>query len=75
MRAVGVESARASAGTRANGSGAHDREAVRGEPAAQVVEERPHAHDVGVQHEPGDGIAVGPGVDRVDRPSPSTARA
>ena len=42
------------------------REAVRGEPAAQVVEQRPHPHDVGVQHEPADGHAVGPGVDGVD---------
>ena len=43
------------------------REPVGGEAAAQVVEQRPHAHDVGVQHEPGDGHAVGAGVDGVDR--------
>ena len=42
------------------------REAVGGETAAQVVEQRADAHDVGVQHEPGDGHAVGPGVDGVD---------
>ena len=42
------------------------REPVRRESAAQVVEQRAHPHDVGVQHEPGDGHAVGPGVDGVD---------
>ena len=42
------------------------REAVRGEAAAQVVEQRPDAHDVGVQHDAGDGHAVGTRVDRVD---------
>ena len=45
--------------------GAH-REAVGGEAAAEVVEERTHSHDVGVQHETAFGNAVGTGVDGVD---------
>ena len=38
-------------GSAANGSGAHDREAVRGEPAAQIVEERPDPMMSGCTHE------------------------
>ena len=51
--------------TRERLGGAH-REPVRGETTAEVVEERPQSHDVGMQDETAFREAVGSGVDRVD---------
>jgi hypothetical protein len=45
----------------------HDRDAVGGEPAGDLVEQRAHAHEVGVQHQAELGRAVGLGVDGLDR--------
>ena len=42
------------------------REAVRGQATAEVVEQRAHAHDVGVQDEARPRHALGAGVDRID---------